>query len=70
MTERIDLLKLRQAIEQEEDRTLSPEAARSTEAIREAGIDKGMITLRQDGWFKVLRGITTISEVLRVTVEK
>jgi general secretion pathway protein E len=42
----------------------------STEAIREAGIDKGMITLRQDGWFKVLRGITTISEVLRVTVEK
>ena len=35
MTDRIDLLKIRQAIEQEEDRTLSPEATRSTEAVRE-----------------------------------
>ena len=27
----------------------------------------GMRTLRQDGWRKVLRGKTTIDEVLRVT---
>jgi general secretion pathway protein E/type IV pilus assembly protein PilB len=26
-----------------------------------------MITLRQDGWRKVLQGITTIDEVARVT---
>ena len=29
-----------------------------------------MITLREDGWNKVKQGITTISEVLRVTLEE
>lgn len=40
-----------------------------TEQIKKAAIKKGMITLRQDGWHKVKNGITTISEVLRVTLE-
>jgi type II secretory ATPase GspE/PulE/Tfp pilus assembly ATPase PilB-like protein len=29
-----------------------------------------MRTLREDGWLKVKQGITTISEVLRVTQEE
>jgi type II secretory ATPase GspE/PulE/Tfp pilus assembly ATPase PilB-like protein len=29
-----------------------------------------MRTLREDGWLKVKRGMTTISEVLRVTQEE
>ncbi|HEV3145991.1 MAG TPA: type II secretion system ATPase GspE [Gemmataceae bacterium] len=36
-------------------------------AIRNFALKKGMITLRNDGWRKVLRGITTIDEVARVT---
>ncbi len=45
-------------------------ARSSTEKIKKTAIDKGMITLRQDGWRKVKEGITTISEVLRVTLER
>lgn len=41
----------------------------STEKIRTAAIRKGLVTLRQDGWRKVKEGITTIPEVLRVTLE-
>ncbi|MCG8633946.1 MAG: type II secretion system ATPase GspE [Desulfobacterales bacterium] len=37
--------------------------------IREAALEKGMITLRKDGMNKVLKGITSIREVLRVTQE-
>jgi type II secretion system protein E len=36
-------------------------------AIRTQAIKDGMITLRQDGWRKVLQGITTIDEIARVT---
>src|SRR5712691_9522079 len=36
-------------------------------AIRNQAIKEGMITLRQDGWRKVLQGVTTIDEVARVT---
>src|SRR5262249_52269028 len=36
-------------------------------AIRNQAIKEGMITLRQDGWRKVLTGSTTIDEVARVT---
>ena len=39
----------------------------STWEIRKAGIEDGMMTLRQDGWRKVLSGRTTLDEVLRVT---
>jgi general secretion pathway protein E/type IV pilus assembly protein PilB len=36
-------------------------------AIRKQALKDGMITLRQDGWRKVLAGLTTIEEVARVT---
>jgi len=39
----------------------------STYEIRKAGVEGGMVTLRQDGWRKVLEGKTSIDEVLRVT---
>ncbi|MGM0427342.1 MAG: type II secretion system ATPase GspE [Thermodesulfobacteriota bacterium] len=42
----------------------------TTEAIKDLAFEKGLVTLRQDGWRKVRQGITTISEVLRVTLEK
>jgi general secretion pathway protein E len=42
----------------------------STEIIKKAALEKGMVTLRQDGWNKVKQGMTTISEVLRVTLEE
>lgn len=38
--------------------------------IRKEAIKQGMITLRQSGLLKVLAGITSIEEVLRVTVEE
>ena len=41
----------------------------NTEKIKKTAINKGMTTLRKDGWRKVIHGVTTISEVLRVTLE-
>lgn len=38
--------------------------------IQKKAISFGMKTLRQDGWEKVLKGMTTISEVIRVTQEE
>ncbi|MBI5968788.1 MAG: type II secretion system ATPase GspE [Deltaproteobacteria bacterium] len=38
--------------------------------IKEAARKNGMTTLREDGWLKVKQGITTVSEVLRVTQEE
>jgi general secretion pathway protein E/type IV pilus assembly protein PilB len=35
--------------------------------IRKEALKNGMITLRQDGWLKVWKGITTLDEVARVT---
>ena len=35
--------------------------------IRHEALKTGMITLRQDGWRKVGKGITTVDEVARVT---
>jgi general secretion pathway protein E len=37
--------------------------------IKKSTINKGMLTLRQDGARKVLKGVTTIEEVVRVTQE-
>jgi len=37
--------------------------------IKTAALQQGMRTLREDGWNKALRGITTLEEVLRVTEE-
>ncbi len=41
-----------------------------TTEIRKLATKHGMRTLRQDGWAKVMRGITTIDEVRRVTAEE
>jgi len=38
-----------------------------TQEIKRAAIRAGMLTLRDDGWNKVLQGITSVDEVLRVT---
>lgn len=38
----------------------------SSGAIEEAAVASGMITMKQDGYMKVLEGITTLEEVLRV----
>ena len=38
--------------------------------IKQKAIQNGMRTLRQDGWEKVKRGLTTPSEVIRVTQEE
>lgn len=35
--------------------------------IAQAAIEAGMKTLRNDGWIKVMNGLTTIEEVIRVT---
>jgi type IV pilus assembly protein PilB len=36
-------------------------------AIRDTAIEEGMLTLRMDGWLKVLKGITTLEQVIRET---
>jgi type IV pilus assembly protein PilB len=36
--------------------------------MREIALSQGMVPLREDGWAKVAQGITTIEEILRVTV--
>ena len=40
----------------------------STDRIRALSLKKGCSTLRQDGWQKVRKGITTVSEIIRVTL--
>ena len=40
-----------------------------TNVVKEAASRAGLVTLRTDGWQKVLDGITTIDEVLRLTKE-
>jgi type IV pilus assembly protein PilB len=35
--------------------------------IKEGAIAEGMLTLRMDGWLKVLKGITTLEQVIRET---
>jgi type IV pilus assembly protein PilB len=35
--------------------------------IRDLAVDEGMLTLRMDGWLKVLRGVTTIEQIVRET---
>jgi type II secretion system protein E len=47
-------------------RQLAHDRASSWE-IRQAARKDGMRTLRQDAWLKVLAGVTTVDEVLRVT---
>ncbi len=35
--------------------------------IKDAAVDEGMLTLRMDGWVKVMKGITTLEQVVRET---
>ncbi len=49
-------------------RDLANERAPTTQ-VSKAAVESGMRTLRQDGWEKVMRGITSVDEVLRVTKE-
>jgi type IV pilus assembly protein PilB len=35
--------------------------------IKDAAIEDGMLTLRMDGWLKILKGITTMEQVIRET---
>jgi type IV pilus assembly protein PilB len=35
--------------------------------IRDLAVEEGMLTLRMDGWLKVMRGITTLEQVVRET---
>ena len=37
--------------------------------IKDHAVENGMVTLRQDGAMKVLQGVTTIEEVVRVSQE-
>ena len=38
--------------------------------IRNLSLSKGMRTLREDGWAKVFKGVTSVKEILRVTEEQ
>ena len=40
-----------------------------TERIKQVAVEKGMVPLRRDGWQKAAQGITTLAEVLKVTLE-
>jgi type II secretory ATPase GspE/PulE/Tfp pilus assembly ATPase PilB-like protein len=37
-----------------------------TQVIEKQAVKEGMLTLMQDGFMKVLEGITTVEEVMRV----
>ncbi len=44
-------------------------ARESAKVIKQKALENGMCTLRSDGWRKVLKGLTTIEEVIRVSEE-
>ena len=41
----------------------------SAETIKNVAVESGMLSLREDGWRKVKEGVTTIPEILKVTLE-
>lgn len=41
----------------------------SSNEIKNVALSQGMHTLREDGWNKVLKGVTTVEEILRVSEE-
>ncbi len=51
----------------EEIETLVVTRATGSE-MRQVALEQGMVSLREDGWSKVAQGMTTIEEVLRVSV--
>jgi type II secretory ATPase GspE/PulE/Tfp pilus assembly ATPase PilB-like protein len=40
---------------------------KSADVLRARALQDGMVPLRQDGWNRVIAGLTTIEEVVRVT---
>ena len=44
-------------------------ARASSSTIKQEAVKRGMRTLREDGWTKALKGVTTLEEVLRVSEE-
>lgn len=54
------------------DDDMRAQLLRTTEgtALKKIAIQKGMVTLREDGVNKAIRGITTLEEVFRVTAEE
>ena len=38
--------------------------------IRDISLSKGMKTLREDGWHKVFKGVTSVKEIMRVTEDQ
>ena len=53
----------------EEIRSAILEKSRAND-IKQIAVKQGMVTLRQDGWRKVLCGVTTPSEVMNVTTKE
>ncbi|MBX9660416.1 MAG: Flp pilus assembly complex ATPase component TadA, partial [Nitrospiraceae bacterium] len=45
-------------------------AKADSSVIKQAGIAKGMITLKQEGAMKVAQGVTTTEEVMRITQQE
>jgi general secretion pathway protein E len=43
---------------------------KDSQKLKELARQRGMRTLRQDGWLRVKEGITTVQELLRVTQEE
>ena len=37
--------------------------------LRRLALDQGMFSLRQDGWRKIVDGLTTVDEITRLTPE-
>ena len=42
---------------------------KSSEEIKDEAVKEGMLTLREDGLNKAFEGATTLSEIMRVTIE-
>jgi len=40
---------------------------KQADVLRAKALQEGMIPLRQDGWNRVIAGVTTVEEVVRVT---
>ncbi len=40
-----------------------------SQSVQHKAVEEGMITMKQDGYLKVLKGVTTVEEVLRVAQE-
>lgn len=63
---RVGIFEILEMSEKIEDLAVSRSPAYS---IRNEAINEGMLTIKEDGIIKVLKGLTTIDELLRVTTE-